>query len=367
MRFIFSILFLSLILSFSYSQNLLAGASFEPGDAVITLNDTDAADNEVSSTLVYFFDLRERETYIQFTYFDGQDTGFPAIAHIQIFNVGNLCNENNFFDNYTINDTHVYNMRDILTNDGNPSGVDLPDDAYGIVVITAVSPTGGEGDSGADPIGNFRILDNNGYEYRTNAQTFIANGVSSEPLPSLALQSFNFNTEGGVTLSDIVGITLFTFNVEDQTPGFEFTALPVQGVFSPFDIDIYDLNEVPFSCRDIIFSCVDQNNPLLEEVLEIAGTANVASFEYGINNSIPHSRGSELLCPGNVVSDGVVVLRPENYPNTQQFTDLINQFDNGPFFHGYVGLNNGNGRGSLDSIWTFNFCLGGDCSVVQPD
>ena len=54
-------------------------------------------------------------------------------------------------------------MRDILTNDGNPSGVVLPDGAYGFVSILPF------GEEDADIIGNMRILDENGYEYRTNA------------------------------------------------------------------------------------------------------------------------------------------------------------------------------------------------------
>ena len=33
-------------------------------------------------------------------------------------------------------------------------------------------------------------------------------------------------------------------------------------------------------------------------------SANVASFEYGINDAIPHSRGGELLCPGNNIAEG---------------------------------------------------------------
>ncbi len=104
-------------------------------------NETDAgAGNSPFGALVYFFDLRERETYIQLTYpaidpRSGEHTGSPATAHVQIYDVSNNCNENNFFDVYTVNDTHVYNMRDIQTNDGNPSGVVLPQDAYGIVTI----------------------------------------------------------------------------------------------------------------------------------------------------------------------------------------------------------------------------------------
>jgi len=124
-----------------------------------------------------------------------------------------------------------------------------------------------------------------------------------------------------------------------------------------FDIDIVDNNETIFSCRDVIFSCVNEENPLLEELLSIAETANVASFEYGINNAIPHSKGGELLCPGNVISEGTAILRPETYPTSQAYMDIFNQIG-GPYFFGYVGLNNGNGRGSMDSFWFYNFELG---------
>jgi len=88
---------------------------------------TDSSDQ----ILFGFFDLRERETFIQVT-----DVGTGSAGHnvhIQIYDVSNNCNENNFFDLYTVNDTHVYNLRDIKTNDGNDSGVVLPDGAYGFL------------------------------------------------------------------------------------------------------------------------------------------------------------------------------------------------------------------------------------------
>ena len=114
-----------------------------------------------------------------------------------------------------------------------------------------------------------------------------------------------------------------------------------QETWIAFDIDIYNETENPFSCRDIIFACIDEDDPLLESVLEDIGVASVANFEYGINNAIPHSKGSELLCPGNNIPDGIVVLRVED-------SDL-------DVFIGYVGLNSGNGRGSMDSFWHENF------------
>jgi len=110
-----------------------------------------------------------------------------------------------FFDSYTVNDTHVYNMRDIQTNDGNDAGVVLPDGAYGIVAIY-VDPESQSPRQGA--FGNMRIIDNNGYEYRTNAQAIAFNFLSLFNFPSgEAFWTFNFNQEAGITHSDVIGIT----------------------------------------------------------------------------------------------------------------------------------------------------------------
>jgi len=174
-----------LILVFAFTA--LASVNVYAGG--FSILETDHADFQ----LVGFFDLRDRESFIQITNIDTDPAGHTI--HIQLFNVGNLCNENNFFDNYTPNDTHVYNLRDILTNDGNPSGVVLPENAYGIFVATYLD---------ADPltmIGNLRIEDNNGYEYRTNLNGIGENSFSAERDDF----TFNFNTESGVTLSDVVG------------------------------------------------------------------------------------------------------------------------------------------------------------------
>jgi len=248
-------------------------------------------------------------------------------VHVQIFDVGNNCNENNFFDTYTLADTHIYNLRNILTNDGNPSGVLLPDDSYGIITISAVNGVGGRYNFGDKIVGNLRILDISGYEYRTNLQ--VLGPDFNTFIPNI---TFNYNTVAGVTFSDVVGIVLSLGSFDEG----EIRAADVINNNAIFDIDIFDLNETVFSCRDVVFACVDQDNPRLEELLEFTGKS-VASFEYGINDSIPHSRGSELLCPGNNIGQGFVRI------NVEQL--------NGNLFRGYVGLNNGNGRGSIDSFW----------------
>ena len=278
-------------------------------------------DSAAETAIVGFFDLRGRESFMQVTNIDSDPAG--QVFHIQLFDVGNNCNENNFFDAYTPRDTHVYNLRDIQTNDGKPPGVILPDDAYGIFFLGVV------GNNDPILIGNLRILDDNGYEYRTNL-------VGVEESDSVAndgdIATFNFNTKGGVTLSDIAVFTSSADLDED-----EFVFQNILDVWFLVDVDIFDLNENAFSCRNVIFSCVDEDNPLLEALLEEVGDASVASFEYGINNAIPHSKGGELLCPGNNISEGFVRL---------QFLKRGDDSDEESIL--FVGLNNGNGRGSMD-------------------
>ena len=309
-------IFLSLILLPLAANNSFAGG---PDDFEVT---TDSAD---SGLLTGFFDLRDRESFIQVTNVDPEVPNL--IVHVQIFDVSNDCNENNFFDTYTLNDTHIYNLRNILTNDGNPSGVVLPDDSYGIITISAVVSVGGGYAFSDDIVGNLRILDVTGYEYRTNLQSMGPN--INEIIPTI---TFNYNSNAGVILSDVVGIVLTLGNFDEG----EIRTADIIDNNVVFDIDIYDLNETPFSCRDIVFACVDQDNPRLEELLEFTGVS-VASHEYGINDAIPHSRGGELLCPGNNISDGIVRINVESI--------------DGNFFRGYVGLNNGNDRGTIDSVW----------------
>ena len=284
--------------------------------------------------LIAPFDLRDRESFFQVTNLASSN----QTVHIQIYNVANLCNENNFFDVYTPNDTHIYNLRDILTNDSNPSGVVLPDDAYGIIIAAVPIE---DMENFAPLFGNIRITDNLGYEYRTNAITNPTDfALLQAGIPNL---TFNFNSENGVVLSDIFGIAL---SLEGNDAFFEFTLDNVLETWVAVDVDIINNNEVLFSCRDVVFSCVDENSPLLEEILVLASegnivarsSASVARYEYGINDVIPNSKGGELLCPGNNIPEGEVILTFESAGQ------------NFPSFVGFAGLNNGNGRGSLDSF-----------------
>jgi len=340
------LLILLLFILIPSANSYAGGVGLFGGLAFISETDT------TSRVLFAPFDLRNRESYFQVT---NQDSAGVTI-HVQVYDVSNLCNENNFFDNLTPNDTHVYNIRDIQTNDGNPSGAILPENAYGIVVISVVVTELIIEETLAPILGNIRILDNLGYEYRTNAQSFHNQRFRPTLLPPTA--SFNFNSNEGVILSDIFGIPMTTMP-NGSLFSIEANIDDVLNAFAAVDIDIVNNNEVLFSCRDVIFACIDENSPLLDELLQVAGeesmgggggagkmstrtSASVARFEYGINNSIPHSKGGELLCPGNNISEGTVIVTLENLGKGVS-----------PFAM-YVGLNNGNGRGSMDAIFAPN-------------
>lgn len=322
------LLIFALCLSFLTLNNTYAG-----GQSGLFIPSTDQG----ASQLVGVFDLRDREAFIQITNIDSDQ----QVIHIKTFDVNNNCNENNFFDTYTPNDTHVYDLRNIQTNDGNPSGVILPDNAYGVFVAEVINI---DFDEDEIIIGNSRIADNNGYEYRTNLVDF---GVFN-PEADDEIITFNYNIKGDISLSDIIGISVDGTDNFEPNGGIEVSN--VLDIWTAFDVDIYDLNEVPFSCRNVIFSCINQDNPLLEALLEDSGDASVANIEYGINDVIPHSKGGELLCPGNIISEGFVRL------------EKIGQGDetNGEFVI-FVGLNNGNGRGSMDTAWNDSCIIDNNC------
>jgi len=283
-----------------------AGDFFLIGDGEFSIAETDTTNYQLFS----FYDLRDRESFVQVT-----NTGGAATLHVQVFDVSNLCNENNFNDTYTPNDTHMYNLRDIQTNNGNDSGVVLPGGAYGFVVITVVQGIGQPTDTNGVIIGNFRVLDNAGYEYRANSQGF------KDGTPIGGKYFINYTTAGDINRSDIVGIT-----VNNLLSG-EVTAA---GSSVTFDTSIFNNNEVIFSCSDTTFSCTE------------------ATFEYGINNAIPHSRDKAVVCGSNNVPEGMVRLETINDTATEAFA-------------GFAGINTGsNSRGSMDSLVAVRTIICGD-------
>jgi len=303
--------------------------------------------------LIGVFDLRDRESFIQVTNSDDD----AVTVHVQIFNVAQRCGENNFFDDYTGNDTHVYNIRDIVTNDGNDPGFILPDDSYGFVVVQFRDFTTPGDDFNSEGIGNMRIKDANGYEYRTNLQA-LGNDIVFGEGDDDDFNWFNFNQEEGVVFSDIFGTVVSNIahdsddddddgGVERWEEGAKLT--PITESYVAFNTEILNLNEVLFSCTDLVFACTDGDDPLIPELLDdIAdstdsdlGVISAVSMEFGINEAIPSSKGAPLVCPNNTTSAGTVF-----------FTEERHEGDNEYIFVMFVGLNNGDGRGSFDAAWS---------------
>jgi len=265
-----------------------------------------------------------------------------ATFHIQIFDVSRDCVENNFLDFYSELDTHVYNLRDIKRNDKTPNTVILPDGAYGFFIVNNTDISGNN-ISDKVLIGNMRIVDNSGYEYRTNM-------IGPENNRHFRVQGgrpnayFNFNTSGDVTLSDIIG---FQTDINDDLHHMS----NIRDTYATWKVEIVGLNEDVSSCRNITYACTNQDNPLLPILLErLADKGNkeasqVASVEYGINEAIPSSKDAPLLCPGNTVSQGWVRLQLEEDGDNVDRPKTL-----------FIGLNNGNGRGSMD-VFQADTCL----------
>lgn len=255
--------------------------------------------SEFSYQLFYYFDLRDRDSYIQVTNNDNASVNL----HIQIFQTNNFCNENDFFDEYTQDDTHIYNMSNIMSNDSNPTGVVLPVNAYGFVAITVMDGVGGLSVNNPVLSGNFRIVDDNGYEYRSVAASYPVIDTTS----TVNVFGFNFSPAGTNTFADVIGIAVD--NTGAGSPNVE-----AFGVDATFNLAIFNQNEIVESCVPETFSCA----------------SNI-----GLNSVISNSKGAiETLCSATPFNEGHMRL------NLSTST--------ADFFVGFIGLNNGTNRGGME-------------------
>ena len=297
--------------------------------------------------LIYYWDVRDRDTLFQLT----NTSTSTIVVHIQIFNVGSpatVCEEVNWDDVYTGGDTHVYDIENLESNctaDGLPDSeceaAPNPDltGGYGFVSISLIS-----GEEFA-MIGLFRILDGpGGYEYRTNAagEDFFADEAVDFVL--------NFNSVDGNNLSDVVGI-VYEEVAFDTVDADEFDDAFFGGESGdPFEVElpqvhIFDEFEDGTSCEPTNFGC------------------EVGQMNRGIDNSIPNSRQAALnnrICNTSVLTES----------NEAGWLYLPFDFfdfgeDGSTFFVGFLGLNNGNGTGSMDS-WLAAGLGSEDIEPVEP-
>ena len=237
--------YLILALLIAMPINVYAGAGGFVGDIL---------DDPILSA---YYDLRDRNTFIQITNTD--DSLESCRIHVQIFQHDRECSELNFYDTLTPNDTVIYDLDNLVRNDGSPVPANLDDDSYGYVSVI------GDFEDGCDLIiGNFRIIDNAGYEYRVNMPEIDGPGFSN--------LYANFNTIDGANQADIVGYSYF---LDDDTG--ELLATNNDLGFDA-DIFVFDFNEEPLSCDRRNFACGNVMN-------------------YGVNEDYPNSKGGPLLCP----------------------------------------------------------------------
>ena len=354
MRNFIILLVLSLLIT---PLNVYAGfdVTLEPFQSPSQLLNTDIIDpddgigndGDDNTQLTAYYDLRDRQTFLQITNFSTT----TITIHVQIFQQDRQCDELNFFDELTPNDTVIYNMDSIVRNNGSEVPVNLADDSYGYVVISdpTVELMQGPIDVDGTPsiIGNFRIIDDAGYEYRTNMvspdQDLDIQSLGNLDLGPAGtftyLLTANFNTIDDAKYTDIIG---FAYRNEEIS-----TVSNIDEGFS-FDIFVFDMNEEPLSCDRRNFACGNVMN-------------------YGLNEDYPNSKGNDLLCPGGGMADpqgGYITFAnatndsPDGNPDPPQ---LSCDFDPGPstyfpndtrvddVFVNFIGINNGNGTGSMDT------------------
>lgn len=316
-------------------------------------------DNDTGVLILFgFWDQRDGNTWIQLTNTDRQ---FGQRYHIQIFDVSDDCRITSFFDDYTKDDTHVYNFSNLVSNDGGDSRV-FTDPSYGIFVATLVD-SDGDIDLGSS-LGNLRIVRDEGYEYRTNLNGFTLLSVVFDVLGALFSLPANyvvpFDSNAGNNMSDVVGIAVL--------PGFDVNTFTGTGtvstagnIFAGFSATLIDDKENIEDCPPVAFVCdLTTAGFIADLVFGFLGQSPVVGFDLGINSSHPASRTFGLdgdnICSGSqavgqVRLDGFVTFIPPT---------LI--------FSGFYGLNNGDGTGSMDTFISTPFSSIGflDLFGIQP-
>ena len=289
---------------------------------------TDGADQNVLA----YYDLRDRSSYIQITHVEDIDN--PICIHVQIYQQDKDCSELDFNDQLTINDTVIYDLDNLVRNDGSEIPINLDDDSYGFVAISAVNCSNNN-ENGSPLIGNFRIVDDSGYEYRMNLMADLANRNILEPnstRTAFANIIIPFNTVDGATYADIVGFVVdddrdLSGNAGIGSENFDKIFNDPTGVtFSVFQIDE---NEERLSCDQKTFAC---------------GPGK--TMNYGVNDDLPNSKGGPPLCEGGGLQEG----QTNGYislENARYTSEILGPVAVSQFFC-IRGLNNGNGTGSMD-------------------
>ena len=161
-------------------------------------------------------------------------------------------------------------------------------------------------------IGNFRIIDAVGYEYRVNSAARL-NSETFDP------HFGRFSDDWGSNLADVVGVRV---RAENILPDGTFDLTVDRRTFS---LNVYDDEETPISCGEVTLGC--------DEFADVPDTGEFINL--GINDVFPNSRGADVLCSGDFNTDGYFELTVTNAAEVSSISA------------GFVGLNDGNSIGSM--------------------
>jgi hypothetical protein len=191
----------------------------------------------------------------------------------------------------------------------------------------------------------FRIIDRSGYEYRTNAagKEVLRDRGRVGPEQEIEVQGgfrswdmlINFELADGNNLSDLVGITFW------QSSHARVEASPLVGSnFGP--IEIYRENETMNSCPVTTFAC------------------GIGFLDKAVDRSLPNSKGQDNeICTTTRLPDnkagwlhmpfaGFSCADPIGSPMHR----CPRNIERNAFFVGFIGLNDDDGSGSMDSWWS---------------
>ncbi len=147
--------------------------------------------------------------------------------------------------------------------------------------------------------------------------------------PVISAYIANFNNVDGANQADVVGF-VYTEFLTTALPLVDGTVFNFPRGFD-FDVFVFDLNEEPISCGRRNFACGNVMN-------------------YGIADDFGPSRGNDQLCNNTSLPDsngGFISF--ENATFTSQTPPEAPPVPPLGVFTGYIGINNGDGTGSMDS------------------
>lgn len=292
------------------------------------------ATDTTNPVLIGYWDLRERNSYFQVTNTSSEDIRM----HIQIFDASNNCVEFDYFDTFTPRDTHVYDVSSLDRNNGVTLSSPILSGGHGIVAITHVSTTNDFFNPDSVLTGNFRIIDNDGYEYRTNLagvkHSFIEDIIGPET--GYFNHKIHFNAVDDSTFADLAVI------------GFNFIPEPTAGIelfVEEYNITLYDEDENPISCPPVVLGCLEE-----AEFLPVAQNGD-ALINVGINQAITNSRGGPSLCLGTDTTGFLEIDKSfEVVPGRNLSQNSLISPEILPGYVIFMGLNNGSGgTGSMDT------------------